>query len=75
VHALHDFEFLNSGNPEEYTQSQAVDTVARQDLVSRLTMQRTILTTLAQERQVVTAEEFARDFLTPGSSNREEFPG
>jgi len=74
VHALHDFEFLDSGNPEEYTQSQAVDTVARQDLASRLTMQRTILATLAQERQVVTAEEFARDFLTRGSSNREEFP-
>ena len=74
VHALHDFEFMDSGNPEEYTQSQAVDTVARQDLASRLTMQRTILATLAQERQVVTAGEYARDFLTGGSSNREELP-
>ena len=40
VHALHDFEFMDCGNPEEYTQSQAVDTVARQDLASRLAMQR-----------------------------------
>ena len=57
---------LNSwiaSNPEEYTQSQAVDTVARQDLASRLDMQRTILTTLAKERQIVTAGEYARDFL------------
>jgi peptidoglycan/xylan/chitin deacetylase (PgdA/CDA1 family) len=74
VHALHDFEFMDSSNPEEYTQSQAVDTVARQNLSSRLTMQRTILTTLAQERQVVTAEAYARDFLTRGDLNSEEFP-
>jgi peptidoglycan/xylan/chitin deacetylase (PgdA/CDA1 family) len=72
VHALHDFEFMDSGNPEEYTQSQAVDTVARQDLASRLTMQRTILTTLAQERQVVTAAAYAREFLARGGSNRED---
>jgi hypothetical protein len=72
VHALHDFEFVDSGNPEEYIQSQAVDTVARQDLTSRLTMQRTILTTLAQERQVVTGEAYARDFLARRGSNREE---
>jgi peptidoglycan/xylan/chitin deacetylase (PgdA/CDA1 family) len=63
VHALHDFEFMDCGNPEEYTQSQAVDTVARQDLDSRLAMQRLILTTLAKERQIVTAREVARDFL------------
>ncbi len=71
VHALHDFEFMDCANPEEYTQSQAVDTVARQDLASRLAMQGTILTTLAKERQIVTAGEYARDFLAqigPGAA-------
>jgi peptidoglycan/xylan/chitin deacetylase (PgdA/CDA1 family) len=63
VHALHDFEFMDCSNPEEYTQSQAVDTVSRQELKTRLAMQRIIFTTLAGERQVVTAGEYARDFL------------
>ena len=72
VHALHDFEFMDCGNPEEYTQSQAVDTVARQDLASRLAMQRTILTTLAKERQIVTAGEYVRDFLARDGSGGEK---
>ncbi len=41
MHTLHDFEFMDCDNPNEYAQSQAVDTVARQDLASRLIMQRT----------------------------------
>ncbi|MGQ9921557.1 MAG: polysaccharide deacetylase family protein [Desulfobacca sp.] len=40
VHALHDFEFMDCNHPEEYVQSQAVDTVACQDLATRLAMQR-----------------------------------
>jgi peptidoglycan/xylan/chitin deacetylase (PgdA/CDA1 family) len=68
VHTLHDFEFMDNGNPMEYAQSQAVDNIACQDLASRLTMQRTILTTLAQEREIVTAGEYARDFLASGCS-------
>lgn len=70
VHALHDFEFMDCDRPEEYTQSQAVDTMARQNLHTRLAMQRTIFATLAQERQVVTAEEYARDFLAQMDSSR-----
>ena len=74
VHALHDFEFMDCANPEEYTQSQAVDTVARQDLVSRLAMHRTILTTLAQDRQIVTAGEYVQDFLARDGSGGEKVP-
>lgn len=63
IHALHDFEFMNCDNPVEYTQSQAVDTVGRQDLASRLAMQRAIFSTLARERAVVTAGACARKLL------------
>jgi len=63
IHALHDFEFMNCGHPEEYVQSQAVDAVAGQDLATRLAMQRYILTTLGRERQVVTAREYVRQVM------------
>lgn len=63
VHALHDFEFMDCGHPEEYVQSQAVDTVACQDLHTRLAMQRLIFATLARERRVVTAREYVKEFL------------
>jgi peptidoglycan/xylan/chitin deacetylase (PgdA/CDA1 family) len=68
IHALHDFEFMDGDDPSEYAQSKAVDTVARQNLATRLAMQRLILTTLAKDRQVVTAGEYARDFLTSDGS-------
>lgn len=63
IHALHDFEFMDCASTAEYTQSQAVDTVGRQDLASRLAMQRAIFSTLAQERAVVTAGAYAQEFL------------
>ena len=68
IHTLHDFEFMDCGNPMEYAQSEAVDTIARQDLASRLTMHRMILTTLANERRVITAGEYVRDFLASDGS-------
>jgi peptidoglycan/xylan/chitin deacetylase (PgdA/CDA1 family) len=74
VHALHDFEFIDRSNLEEYTQSQAVDTVARQDLESRLAMQRNILATLARERQIVTAGEYVREFLAQEISGGKKVP-
>ena len=68
VHALHDFEFMDCENPAEYAQSQAVDTIAKQDLAARLDMQQTIFATLAKERRIVTAAEYAREFLTETNS-------
>ncbi len=63
VHALHDFEFMDCGHPEEYVPSQAVAKVACQDLLTRLAMQRSIFKTLARERQVVTAKEYVLDII------------
>lgn len=63
IHTLHDFEFMDCGQPEEYVQSQAVDAIACQDLATRLAMQRYILMTLARERQVVTAREYVLQFM------------
>jgi peptidoglycan/xylan/chitin deacetylase (PgdA/CDA1 family) len=68
IHTLHDFEFMDCEKPVEYAQSQAVDTIAKQDLASRLDMQRTIFAILAKERQVVTAAEYARRFIAGTSS-------
>ncbi len=67
IHALHDFEFMDCENPTEYAQSQAVATIAKQDLASRLDMQRTIFATLAKDRHIVTAAEYAREFLAETS--------
>ncbi len=63
VHTLHDFEFMDCDHPEEFVPSQAVASVAGQDLPTRLAMQRYIFTTLARERQVVTAREYVEKFL------------
>jgi peptidoglycan/xylan/chitin deacetylase (PgdA/CDA1 family) len=68
IHTLHDFEFMDCENLAEYAQSQAVATIAKQDLASRLDMQRTIFATLAKERHVVTAAEYAREFLAEKNS-------
>ena len=67
IHALHDFEFMDCENPAEYAQSQAVATIAKQNLASRLDMQRTIFATLAKDRHIVTAAEYAREFLAETS--------
>jgi peptidoglycan/xylan/chitin deacetylase (PgdA/CDA1 family) len=67
IHTLHDFEFMDCENPAEYAQSQAVDTIDKQNLAERLEMQRTIFATLAKERQVVTAAEYARQLIDESS--------
>jgi len=71
IHALHDFEFMDCTNPAEYAQSQAVDKIAQQNLQSRLDMQRQILTTIAKEREIITAAECAENFLVESFSNRQ----
>ncbi len=68
IHALHDFEFMDCSRPEEYVPSQAVAKMACQDLEARLALQRQIVSTLAGERQVVTAREYVAAFRQQAGS-------